>query len=121
MTIYLIIGGLMAAAYVFYKVYSKSHLDKNLAGLIKNGAQVLDVRTNLEYRQGHIEGAINIPLSSLRQEDLPLSKKQTYITCCSHGLRSVKAVQLLKERGFKHIYNGGVWKDLERQTNMKKM
>lgn len=44
---------------------------------------------------------------------IELDPKKTYITVCSHGLRSVKAENILKERGFKHIYNGGAWTDLQ--------
>jgi phage shock protein E len=38
----------------------------NYAGLIKQGAVIVDVRTQDEYKSGHIKGAINIPLGNLK-------------------------------------------------------
>jgi rhodanese-related sulfurtransferase len=35
--------------------------------LVKNGAQIIDVRTPAEYNGGHIKGSKNIPLQSLNQ------------------------------------------------------
>jgi rhodanese-related sulfurtransferase len=35
--------------------------------LVKNGAQIIDVRTPAEFNGGHIKGAKNIPLQSLNQ------------------------------------------------------
>ncbi len=34
----------------------------NLAELIQNGAQIIDVRTKGEYQSGYINGSVNIPL-----------------------------------------------------------
>ena len=99
--------------YAFYKTYQRAHIDKGLDQLLAKGAVVLDVRTVSEYEDGHIAGSLNIPLSKLRTQYTLLDTDKTYITCCSHGLRSVKAVEVLKERGFKNIYNGGPWTELE--------
>ena len=35
--------------------------------LVKNGAQIIDVRTPAEYNGGHIKGSKNIPLQSLNK------------------------------------------------------
>jgi rhodanese-related sulfurtransferase len=91
-------------------------LDKKIA----NGAIILDVRTVGEYETGHIEGSINIPLGTIRERYTELDTNKAYITCCSHGLRSVKVVSLLKERGFKSVFNGGAWTDLEKIVNAQK-
>ncbi len=91
-------------------------LDKKIA----NGAIILDVRTTGEYATGHINGSINIPLGAIRERYNELYSKKTYITNCSHGLRSVKVEDLLKELGFKNIYNGGAWTDLEKIINEQK-
>jgi len=80
---------------------------------VKNGAVILDVRTEGEFRTGHIRGAKNISLGTIRQRYIELDPAKTYITVCSHGLRSVKAEQILKEKGFRHVYNGGAWIDLQ--------
>ena len=80
---------------------------------MENGAVILDVRTEREYKTGHIQGSKNISLGTIRERYTELDTAKTYITICSLGLRSVKAEQLLKERGFKHVYNGGAWIDLQ--------
>ncbi|RYD97299.1 MAG: rhodanese-like domain-containing protein [Sphingobacteriales bacterium] len=110
---YLIITGIsLLLLYLSYKTYNYVMLTDGLATKIRNGAIILDVRTASEYDRGHIPGAINISLGSIRERYVELDPGKTYITTCSHGLRSVKAEQLLKERGFKQVYNGGAWSDL---------
>ena len=100
------------AIYAAYRCYRLVNLDEGLGKMIRNGAVILDVRTESEYKTGHIKGTVNLPLSRLHADSLPLDRSNVYITVCSHGLRSVKAVGLLKEQGYK-AYNGGAWSDLE--------
>lgn len=100
--------------YALYKSYQQAHIHNDLGKLISEGAVILDVRTVSEYEDGHIKPSVNIPLSKLRREYILLDTGKTYITCCSHGLRSVKAAEVLKEKGFRKVYNGGPWTDLER-------
>lgn len=109
----LIIVVILGLLYVFYKTYSTSHVDADLPQLVDKNAIILDVRTNTEFEGGHIKGAVNIPLSQLRTAALPFDSNQVIITCCSHGLRSVKAVSVLQSRGFKRAHNGGAWTDLD--------
>ncbi len=110
----LITAGIALLLYVSYRTYRLATLAKGLEAKIAAGATLLDVRTVEEYRRGHLEGAVNIALGTLRQRWVELDRHKTYITCCSHGLRSVKAESLLKARGFKNVYNGGAWTDLKR-------
>lgn len=110
---FLFAAGIFLVIYIGYRVYRYSTLDRDLEAKIAEGAIILDVRTEKEYKSKHIEGAINISLGTLREKYLELDTSKTYITCCSHGLRSVKAKSILKEKGFKHVYNGGAWTDLE--------
>ncbi len=77
-----------------------------------HNAILLDVRTPAEYKRGHLEHTINIPLSKLHDTILPYDMAQTIITCCSHGLRSIKAAELLKTKGYRCVVNGGAWVDL---------
>ena len=104
-----------AGLYAFYKQYQQRNIEKDIPTLISNGAIMLDVRTPAEYTKGHIEGSINIALSKLRDENLPLDKDKAYITCCSNGLRSIKAVEVLKAKGYRNVYNGGPCSDLEKK------
>ncbi|WP_333597617.1 rhodanese-like domain-containing protein [Chryseobacterium flavum] len=108
-----IICGMAFMLYAVYKVYWFQTLDDGLPQLLKKGAVILDVRTEKEYETGHIEGSVNISLGTIRERYTELDPEKTYITVCSHGLRSVKAENILKEKGFKHVYNGGAWSDLQ--------
>ena len=51
------------------------------------GSVLLDVRTREEYRQGHIPGSVNVPLSELAAVDETISAKDTplYVYCLSCG------------------------------------
>ncbi|WP_080779168.1 rhodanese-like domain-containing protein [Chryseobacterium phocaeense] len=105
--------GIVLTIYVVYRIYRYQTLDDGLEKLIRKGAVILDVRTESEFKTGHIEGSVNMSLGTIRERYIELDSAKTYITVCSHGLRSVKAEHILKDRGFKHVYNGGAWSDLE--------
>jgi len=104
---------------MIYRIYKYQTLDDGLDTLIKKGAIILDVRTEKEYETGHIAGSKNISLGTVRERYTELDPNKTYITVCSHGLRSVKVETILKEKGFKNVYNGGVWSDLQKSFNLK--
>ncbi|KFF25787.1 rhodanese-like domain-containing protein [Chryseobacterium vrystaatense] len=106
--------GIALMVHVVYRVYQYQTLDNGLDQLIKKGAVILDVRTEKEYKMGHIEGSLNISLGTIRERYTELDPDKTYITVCSHGLRSVKAETILKERGFTLVHNGGAWSDLQK-------
>jgi len=84
------------------------------SNVAKNGAIILDMRTENEYKMGHIDGSINISLGTIRERFTELVTNKTYITCCSHGLKSVKVDAILKGKGFKNVFNGGAWSDFEK-------
>lgn len=75
---------------------------------ISNGeVQLIDVRTQKEFEAGHIKNAENLDilngqlLTGIRDLD---ETKPIYVYCKA-GARGIKAGQLLKENGFKTIYN----------------
>lgn len=110
----LIFCGIILTVYIVYRVYRYQTLEDGLDKLIKNGAIILDVRTEKEFETGHIDGSVNISLGTIRERYTELDPQKTYITVCSHGLRSVKVEHILKEKGFKKVYNGGAWSDLQK-------
>ena len=114
-----IILGVCLLIYIGYRTYRFLNLDKGLGKKIEQGAVILDVRTPGEYKTGHIAGSVNLQLSRLHADELPLDQSKTYITVCSHGLRSVKAMNLLKEKGYK-VFNGGALADLETELKSAK-
>jgi len=67
--------------------------------MVKNGAGLLDVRTESEYRQGAIKGAQSLPLYKLRELADRLDSGKKYIIYCQTGVRSGVAAFLLGQRG----------------------
>ncbi len=65
---------------------------------------VLDVRTEDEYREGAIEGSVNIPLDTLRENLRLLDKEKPIYVNCYSGLRSYVACRILSESGYQ-CYN----------------
>jgi rhodanese-related sulfurtransferase len=85
----------------------------NFKELVANGAVVVDVRTPAEFKSGHVKGAINIPVDSIRSKVPELKKKgKPVITCCRSGARSRMAAGILKQNGIE-AYNGGPWQVLQ--------
>lgn len=70
---------------------------------------LLDVRTAEEYEEGHIEGAINIPLKDLAydvENEIP-EKEETIYLYCRSGVRVLTAGHILMDLGYENIYNMG--------------
>ncbi|MGE5374290.1 MAG: MBL fold metallo-hydrolase [Bacteroidota bacterium] len=66
---------------------------------------VVDVREPWEYRQGHVPGAILIPLGQLSSRVNELDPARPVAVICASGSRSQSAAALLGQQGFKTIYN----------------
>ncbi len=66
--------------------------------------QVLDVRTYKEWKEGHITGAVNIPLAELkpRIHDLPFKPNKVIAVICFSTTRSKPAVRLLMNHGYEN-------------------
>ena len=60
---------------------------------------IVDVRTPKEVAQGTIEGAINIPLSTVSQKVLELDKAKKYLLFCRSGRRSARASSIFAKQG----------------------
>jgi len=88
------------------------------AGLVKQGAVVLDVRTKGEFNGGHIRGSVNIPVDQLNNNIGRLSdKNKVIITCCASGNRSGMAKRILASKGYTQVYNGGGWMSLRNKLS----
>lgn len=85
-----------------YKTISKLEV-KDL--LKKNLATLLDVRTDEEYEEKHLENSIHIPLNELLERLNELDKEKGYITFCRSGARSKLGALILQDNGFKKVYN----------------
>jgi phage shock protein E len=87
----------------------------DLKQMLAHGALILDVRTAAEFAQGHVQGAINIPLDRLTQNLHQLDRSRPVIACCRSGMRSGEAVHVLQDHGFV-AHNGGPWTKVEQLT-----
>ena len=65
--------------------------------------QIIDVRTDTEWRSGHIAGAIHVPITELgsRIASLPLDETRPIVAICRAAHRSIPAVRLLQRHGFR--------------------
>ena len=62
------------------------------------GTHIVDVRSDKEWENGHIEGAVHIPLGELRERLGELTKTSSIVTVCGSGYRSSIAASLLQAR-----------------------
>jgi rhodanese-related sulfurtransferase len=70
---------------------------------IQAGAFLLDVRTQDEYNQSHLQGSTLIPLDQLSGQLNKLPKDKDIIVICHSGSRSLSAAILLQQNGFKRV------------------
>ena len=66
---------------------------------------LLDVRTVSEFDEGHIEGAINIPVDEIADRLDELDKEDELLVYCRTGNRSRSAVTILSDADYTKIYN----------------
>lgn len=67
--------------------------------------QVIDVREPWEFAQGHIAGALNLPLGTLAATADRISREREAVLICAHGVRSQAAYRLLSGLGFTLLYH----------------
>ena len=76
--------------------------------LVRSGARVLDVRSKEEFRERHVQGAINIPVEELKKRMDELgAKNRPVVVYCHTGARSGAAAILLRKAGFTKVHNLG--------------
>lgn len=62
---------------------------------------LVDVRTEVEYNNGHLEGALHIPVDNLRARLGELDKTKEILEYCQIGLRGYVASRILTQNGYK--------------------
>jgi phage shock protein E len=109
---------LIASGYLFWQ--SRPQADN--VGAVK-GAKIvaetyIDVRTDQEWQQGHLDGAMHFDLALLQQGQLPGLPKDTPIALyCRTGVRAGQALQILQQNGFTNARNAGGFAALQAQGN----
>ena len=102
--IYLALILLMSFDALSAELWSVAQLQKAIS---KSGHKpvLLDVRTQSEYNDGHIQDAINIPHDQLLKEPQLVSayKDSQMVVFCRSGVRAGKVIEMLEGLGFKKI------------------
>jgi len=79
----------------------------------ERGATVIDVRSSWEYADGHVDGAVNIPLDEITQRVSEIQgMKAPYLLYCRSGNRSGMATSILQQSGVDQVFNGGGLADM---------
>ena len=83
---------------------------------LKQGARVIAVRSEGEFKGGHLPGAVNIPLGRLRDEIVRVApdKDQPLLLHCLSGTRSGMGKSQLKKLGYRNVFNLGSYGRAER-------
>lgn len=95
--------------------YAKITADEAKTLMEGSSPTIVDVRTVQEYADGHIPGAVNIPVETIGTEK-PAELADTddeLIVYCRTGVRSKQASDKLVEMGYQHVNDmGGIvdWK-----------
>ena len=75
-------------------------------------AMLVDVRSEADFRAGHITNAINIPLDQIEVQinKITSNSKKNIIVYCQKGVRSAQAFRLLNKLGLPKLYtiDGGL-------------
>ena len=80
----------------------------------------VDVRTDEEWSEGHVDGAIHVTLADVeagKTEMLPKDKELRVY--CRSGRRSAQAIEALKKQGFTNLVNAWWMKDIKDVTIVK--
>lgn len=67
--------------------------------------QLIDVRERWEYEQGHLPGALPVPLGELSERMADLDPDRRVYVVCARGMRSYEAACFLAERDFVEVVN----------------
>ena len=68
---------------------------------------LIDVRSQQEYKEYHIDGAICIPHFEIQnriEKEVP-NKNALIIIYCQSGIRSKSAIQILSKKGYQNVYH----------------
>ena len=102
---------LLISLFLIVLKYTKGNT-KNYKELLNQGAIIIDVRTESEYKSGHIKNSINVPLKDLTYRINEFDKKDNIVTVCAVGIRAESAKKFFESRGY-NVANGGRWTNLK--------
>ncbi|MER1998368.1 MAG: FAD-dependent oxidoreductase [Lysinibacillus sp.] len=94
----------LVATNVLYGRFQQVHVGE-VRDLVESGAVIVDVREENEFANGHIKGAMNVPLSQLRERMAEIPKEVPVYVHCRSSQRSYNAVMALQGSGYENVYN----------------
>jgi rhodanese-related sulfurtransferase len=103
------IPAVLIVGFFIFRFFRFRNIKKHLPELIKNGAVIIDVRSEAEFQTASNPKSINVPLNRLGGAALPYKKDTPLVLCCASGARSGMGVGILKSIGFKSVFNAGPW------------
>mgnify|MGYP000091349387 CR=1 FL=1 len=96
-----------------FGIFSQKESTDKIQEYLKNGAVVLDVRTDAEWNDGHSEGAKHIVLNTIPDHiDEIKSWGKPIVAVCKSGGRSQSATNFLSQQGL-DVINGGPWQNVD--------
>ena len=80
---------------------------------------VIDVRTEVEWDTGHLEGALHIEWQDILNISSDIQKDEEIFLYCRSGNRSGKATKILIDAGYLNAKNAGSIKDASELLDIK--
>lgn len=94
--------------------FDDSSLCDDLSQALRDGAQLVDVRSPAECALGMLPGAVNVPLNELANSQKTLRFDKPVLFYCRSGQRSEMARRYLSELGHTDCWNIGAYESLRR-------
>ncbi|MDO4708161.1 MAG: rhodanese-like domain-containing protein [Porphyromonadaceae bacterium] len=89
-----------------------------LSDALHQGAFLVDVRSQGEFAEGSVQGAVNIPLDEIENRIEEFEDKERIVVFCRSGNRSSQAKNILERHGITNVLNGGSWEHVS-EINLK--
>ena len=88
-------------------------IDKYTCSFLKEqlgeGGQLIDVRSQIEFNQGALNGAVNMPIDAFQQLTNEIDQTKPVLLYCRTGARSGMVKRYLEQLGFEKVHNiGGI-------------
>jgi len=94
--------------------FNETSLCDDLSEALRNGAQLVDVRSPAECALGMLPGAVNMPLNELPESRSALNFDKPVLLYCRSGQRSEMARRYLTELGHTDCWNIGAYESFRR-------
>lgn len=100
-----------------FSANAAAHTPAQHSQTVQTKAVWIDVRSEQEFEEGHLNNAVNIPLDQIAERiQTSVPDKNTPVNLyCRSGRRAEAALQLLKQAGYTNVRNQGGYQDLLKQ------